>query len=236
MRRPLGRRVVVTGMDCATPLGRDLASTWAGAVQGRSGISPRAKESKRRPGTDRVCLASGELRHGAADLGDQVAPCGDRGCGGRDGYRLADHDPHAGAAGDPRPRPQRVGRPDDRDRDERRTGRQRKPRRAPLPGPLIAAEHGPLREDRNRVAAFQHAHEGGDSREVAAPALEELAGQYKGKVKVAKVNIDDNQDTPQQYGVRSIPTLLLFKGGRVVDQIVGAVPKAKLEDAIKKVV
>ncbi|MGA9526310.1 MAG: thioredoxin [Myxococcaceae bacterium] len=69
-----------------------------------------------------------------------------------------------------------------------------------------------------------------------APALEELAGQYKGRVKVAKVNIDDNQDTPQQYGVRSIPTLLLFKGGRVVDQIVGAVPKAKLEDAIKKVV
>ena len=69
-----------------------------------------------------------------------------------------------------------------------------------------------------------------------APALEDLAGQYKGRVKVAKVNVDDNQDTPQQYGVRSIPTLLLFKGGRVVDQIVGAVPRAKLEDAIKKVV
>jgi thioredoxin 1 len=69
-----------------------------------------------------------------------------------------------------------------------------------------------------------------------APALEELATQYRGRVKVAKVNIDDNQETPQQYGVRSIPTLLVFKGGRVVDQIVGAVPKAKLEDAIKKVV
>jgi thioredoxin 1 len=69
-----------------------------------------------------------------------------------------------------------------------------------------------------------------------APALEDLAGQYKGRVKVAKVNVDDNQDTPQQYGVRSIPTLLLFKGGRVVEQIVGAVPRAKLEDAIKKVV
>ena len=69
-----------------------------------------------------------------------------------------------------------------------------------------------------------------------APALEELAAQYKGKVKVAKVNIDDNQDTPQQYGIRSIPTLLVFKGGRVVDQIVGAVPKAKLEEAIRKVV
>ena len=69
-----------------------------------------------------------------------------------------------------------------------------------------------------------------------APAVEELATQFKGKVKIAKMNIDDNQDTPQQYGVRSIPTLLLFKGGRVVEQIVGAVPKARLEDALKKVV
>jgi len=69
-----------------------------------------------------------------------------------------------------------------------------------------------------------------------APALEELATQYKGKVRVAKMNIDDNQDTPQQFQVRSIPTLLLFKGGRVVEQIVGAVPKAKLEEAFKKVV
>jgi thioredoxin 1 len=69
-----------------------------------------------------------------------------------------------------------------------------------------------------------------------APAVEELATQYKGRVKVAKMNIDDNQDTPQQFGVRSIPTLLIFKGGKVVEQIVGAVPKSKLEDALKKVV
>jgi thioredoxin 1 len=69
-----------------------------------------------------------------------------------------------------------------------------------------------------------------------APILEELATQYKGKLKVAKINIDDHQDTPQQYGVRSIPTLLLFKGGKVVDQIIGAVPKAKLEAALQKVV
>ena len=69
-----------------------------------------------------------------------------------------------------------------------------------------------------------------------APAIEELATQYKGKVKVAKVNIDDNQDTPQQYGIRSIPTLLVFKGGKVVEQIVGAVPKAKLEAALQKVI
>src|SRR4051794_32746682 len=69
-----------------------------------------------------------------------------------------------------------------------------------------------------------------------APALEELATQYKGKVRIVKMNIDDNQDTPQQFQVRSIPTLLLFKGGRVVEQIVGAVPKTKLEEAFKKVV
>lgn len=67
-----------------------------------------------------------------------------------------------------------------------------------------------------------------------APAVDELATQLKGKLKVAKVNIDDNQDTPQQFGVRSIPTLLIFKGGRVVDQIVGAVPKAKLQAAVAK--
>lgn len=67
-----------------------------------------------------------------------------------------------------------------------------------------------------------------------APAVEDLAAQYKGRVKVAKMNIDDNQDTPQQFGIRSIPTLLVFKGGKVVDQIVGAVPKSRIEDAIKK--
>jgi thioredoxin 1 len=69
-----------------------------------------------------------------------------------------------------------------------------------------------------------------------APALEELASQYKGKVKVTKLNIDENQQTPQQYGVRSIPTLLLFKEGKVVEQIIGAVPKSKLEAALQKVV
>jgi thioredoxin 1 len=67
-----------------------------------------------------------------------------------------------------------------------------------------------------------------------APAVEELAKQYKGKVKVAKMDVDEHQQVPQQFGIRSIPTLLLFKGGRVVDTIVGAVPKAKLEDSLKK--
>ena len=69
-----------------------------------------------------------------------------------------------------------------------------------------------------------------------APAVEELAKQYKGKVKVAKMDVDKHQQVPQQFGIRSIPTLLVFKGGRVVDTIIGAVPKAKLEESLKKVI
>jgi thioredoxin 1 len=66
------------------------------------------------------------------------------------------------------------------------------------------------------------------------PVVEQLAGEYAGKVKVGKVNIDDNPKTPTAYDVRSIPTLLVFKGGKVVGQIVGAVPKPKIEELIKK--
>ena len=66
-----------------------------------------------------------------------------------------------------------------------------------------------------------------------APAVEELAAQYKGKIKVGKMDIDAHQDVPQKYGIMSIPTLILFKGGKAVQQIVGAVPKSKLEAAIK---
>ncbi len=69
-----------------------------------------------------------------------------------------------------------------------------------------------------------------------APSVEELAKQYKGKVKVAKMDVDQHQQVPQQYGIRSIPTLLLFKGGRVVDTIVGAVPKSKLEESLQKAI
>ncbi len=69
-----------------------------------------------------------------------------------------------------------------------------------------------------------------------APTVEELAKQYKGKVKVAKMDVDEHQQVPQQYGIRSIPTLLVFKGGRVIDTIVGAVPKSKLEDSLKKAI
>ena len=67
-----------------------------------------------------------------------------------------------------------------------------------------------------------------------APTVEALATEYKGKLKVGKMNVDDHQGVPQQYGIASIPTLLIFKGGSVVGQIVGAVPRAKIEEAIKK--
>lgn len=69
-----------------------------------------------------------------------------------------------------------------------------------------------------------------------APHLDELATRFKGKVKVAKVDVDENMQTAQAFGIRSMPTLLMFKGGKVVDQIVGAVPKAKLEAFITRAV
>ena len=68
-----------------------------------------------------------------------------------------------------------------------------------------------------------------------APTVDALAEEYKGKLKVGKMDVDQHQLYPQQYGIRSIPTLLLFKGGKVVDMIVGT-DKAKLEESVKKVV
>jgi thioredoxin 1 len=67
-----------------------------------------------------------------------------------------------------------------------------------------------------------------------APVVDQLAGEYAGKIKVAKVDIDANPKVPTQYDVRSIPTLLMFKDGKVVGQIVGAVPKPKIEELVKK--
>lgn len=61
-----------------------------------------------------------------------------------------------------------------------------------------------------------------------APFVEELAKEYDGRVKVAKMDVDANPDVPVRYGIRAIPTLIIFKGGKPVDQIVGAVPKAAL--------
>ncbi len=69
-----------------------------------------------------------------------------------------------------------------------------------------------------------------------APIVEELAAEYEGKLKIVKMNVDDNPRTPSQYGVRGIPNLILFKGGEVKEQIVGAVPKAQLVKAIDNVV
>jgi thioredoxin 1 len=70
-----------------------------------------------------------------------------------------------------------------------------------------------------------------------APVVEELSGEYDGKVKFAKLNVDFNPRTSAKYGVRSIPTLLIFKNGNPVGQVVGAVPKSmlkqRLEAAIK---
>ena len=68
------------------------------------------------------------------------------------------------------------------------------------------------------------------------PVVEELAGEYDGRLKVVKMNVDDNQQTPAQYGVRGIPNLILFKSGEVKQQIVGAVPKGHLVKAIDEVV
>ncbi len=67
-----------------------------------------------------------------------------------------------------------------------------------------------------------------------SPIVEELAQEYTGKVKITKLNVDENPATPSQYGVRGIPTLILFKGGEVLDQIVGSVPKARLKAMIDK--
>ena len=66
------------------------------------------------------------------------------------------------------------------------------------------------------------------------PTVEELAKEYAGKVKVGKVNVDENQATPGKYSVRGIPTIILFKGGVVLDQVVGAVPKSQIEALIAK--
>lgn len=69
-----------------------------------------------------------------------------------------------------------------------------------------------------------------------APVLEEIAGEYDGKLKVVKVNVDDNPRSPTQYGVRGIPNLVFFKDGKVAEQIVGAVPKDQLVNAITKII
>jgi thioredoxin 1 len=69
-----------------------------------------------------------------------------------------------------------------------------------------------------------------------APIVDQLADEYAGKLKIVKMNVDDNPRTPANYGVRGIPNLILFKNGQVQQQIVGAVPKSHLVKAISTVV
>jgi thioredoxin 1 len=70
--------------------------------------------------------------------------------------------------------------------------------------------------------------------QIVAPVLEQLAGEYVGRAKVAKVDVDANQRTAMRFNVRSIPSILFFKDGRHVDTVVGAVPKSTLEGKIKQ--
>ncbi len=69
---------------------------------------------------------------------------------------------------------------------------------------------------------------------ILAPVVEEIANSYTGRIKVGKLNVDDNQETTMQYSIRSIPTLILFKNGKPLDQIIGAVPKSEIEKMVKK--
>ena len=68
---------------------------------------------------------------------------------------------------------------------------------------------------------------------IIAPFVEELAGELEGKAKVGKLDVDNNQESAIKYGVRSIPTVLIFKGGKVVDTIIGAVPKNQLKQKLE---
>jgi thioredoxin 1 len=72
--------------------------------------------------------------------------------------------------------------------------------------------------------------------QVMGPVLDTIAGEYAGKVKVLKLNVDENQATPPKYGIRGIPTLILFNKGQVVDTIVGAQPKGNVDNILKKVI
>ncbi len=69
---------------------------------------------------------------------------------------------------------------------------------------------------------------------MVAPVVEEIAQQYEGKVKVVKLNTDENPQIASQYGIRSIPTLMIFKDGQKTDTVVGAVPKTTLSNTLEK--
>ncbi len=69
---------------------------------------------------------------------------------------------------------------------------------------------------------------------MVAPVVDEISQQYEGQVKVVKLNTDENPNVASQYGIRSIPTLMIFKGGQRVDMVVGAVPKTTLANTLEK--
>ena len=71
---------------------------------------------------------------------------------------------------------------------------------------------------------------------IIAPVVEELADEFDGKVKIGKLDVDSNQQTSIKFGVRSIPTLLIFKDGKLADTIIGAVPKANIVDKLNAVI
>lgn len=66
------------------------------------------------------------------------------------------------------------------------------------------------------------------------PVIDALAAEYAGRVKIYKMNVDENPQTPAKYGIRGIPTMILFKNGEIVDRVIGAQPKQNVEDLIKK--
>jgi thioredoxin 1 len=66
-----------------------------------------------------------------------------------------------------------------------------------------------------------------------APIVKELSGEYEGKAKVCKLDVDSAQKTAAEFGIRSIPTLLIFKGGKVADQLIGAVPKQQITEKLE---
>jgi len=69
-----------------------------------------------------------------------------------------------------------------------------------------------------------------------APIVKELAGEYEGRVKIVKMNVDESPGAPGKYGVRAIPTLLAFRGGQVVEQVQGLRPKAALDEMVQKLI
>ena len=69
---------------------------------------------------------------------------------------------------------------------------------------------------------------------MVAPVLEELANEYENRIKVCKLDVDNNRETAGAYGIQSIPTIMIFKGGKMVDRLIGAVPKSEFKKMIDK--